>query len=134
MAGISARRLVVALDCPDARELAEFYAAMLGWRVVADEEDPRWVDVVPPEGDRGPMALACQSVPDFRAPTWPGGPVPAQVHLDFYVDSIADAEPAVLAAGARRHDHQPSPVQPSPDGRFVVYLDPVGHPFCLCME
>ena len=42
---------------------------------------------------------------------------------------IADSEPAVLAAGARRHEHQPSP-----DGRFVVYLDPVGHPFCLCEE
>uniref|UniRef100_UPI00351DA000 VOC family protein n=1 Tax=Dietzia cercidiphylli TaxID=498199 RepID=UPI00351DA000 len=37
--------------------------------------------------------------------------------------------PAVLAAGARRHEQQPSP-----DGRFVVYLDPVGHPFCLCEE
>ena len=37
--------------------------------------------------------------------------------------------PPVLAAGARRHEHQPSP-----DGRFVVYLDPVGHPFCLCEE
>ena len=44
-----------------------------------------------------------------------------------YSDSIADSEPAVLAAGACRHDHQPSP-----DGRFVVYLDTVGHPFCLC--
>ena len=66
---------------------------------------------------------------DFRAPTWPDGSVPMQVHLDFYVSSIADSEPAVLAAGARRHDHQPSP-----DGRFVVYLDPVGHPFCLCEE
>lgn len=82
MAGISARRVVVALDCPDARELSEFYAAMLGWQIRDDAE---------------------------------------------YSDSIADSEPAVLAAGARRHDHQPSP-----DGRFVVYLDPVGHPFCLC--
>lgn len=33
------------------------------------------------------------------------------------------------AAGARRHDHQPSP-----DGRFVVCLDPVRHPFCLREE
>ena len=129
MAGITARRVVVALDCPDARELAEFYAAMLGWRIRDDVEYPDWVDVLPPEGEPGTIALACQTVPDFRAPTWPEGPVPTQVHLDFYVASIADFEPAVLAAGARRHEHQPSP-----DGRFVVYLDPVGHPFCLCEE
>ena len=94
-----------------------------------DGDYPDWVDVLPPEGKPGAVALACQTVPDFRAPTWPEGPVPTQVHLDFYVDSIADSEPAVLAAGARRHEHQPSP-----DGRFVVYLDPAGHPFCLCEE
>ena len=128
MAGISARHVVVALDCPNARELAEFYASMLGWRL-HDGGNPDWVDVLPPEGESGALALACQTVPDFRAPTWPGGPVPTQVHLDFHVNSIADAEPTALAAGARRHDHQPSL-----DGRFVVYLDPVGHPFCLCEE
>ncbi|MBB0992507.1 hypothetical protein G6009_14100 [Dietzia sp. SLG510A3-30A2] len=87
----------------------------------------RCSSTAPTRGAR--IALACQTVPDFRAPTWPDGLVPTQVHLDFYADSIADFEPAVLAAGARRHDHQPSP-----DGRFVVYLDPVGHPFCLCEE
>ena len=129
MAGISTRRVVVALDCPNARLLAEFYAAMLGWRIRDDAEYSDWVDVLPPEGEPDAVTLACQTVPDFRAPTWPEGPVPAQVHLDFYVDSIADSEPAVLAAGARRHEQQPSP-----DGRFVVYLDPVGHPFCLCEE
>ncbi|MEW1938018.1 VOC family protein [Dietzia maris] len=102
---------------------------MLGWRVRDDSQYPDWVDVLPPESEPGAVALACQTVPNFRAPTWPEGPVPTQVHLDFYVDSIADSEPAVLAAGARRHDHQRSP-----DGQFVVYLDPVGHPFCLCEE
>ncbi|WP_317815119.1 hypothetical protein [Rhodococcus sp. IEGM 1408] len=61
------------------------------------------VDVLPPEGEPGEFALACQTVPDFRAPTWPDCPVLAQAHLDLYVDSIADSEPAVLAAGARRH-------------------------------
>ncbi|MFN7243571.1 MAG: VOC family protein [Dietzia cercidiphylli] len=129
MPGITTRRVVVALDCPDARELADFYASMLGWRVNSDPEYPGWVDVLPPEGESNAVALGFQTVPDFRAPTWPEGPVPPQLHLDFYVESIADSEPAVLAAGARRHENQPSP-----DGRFVVYLDPVGHPFCLCME
>lgn len=129
MTQITARRVVAALDCPDARALADFYASMLGWRVHSDAAYPDWVDVLPPEGKPGAVALGFQTVPDFRPPTWPAGPVPQQIHLDFYVDSIADAEPAVLAAGAQRHANQPSP-----DGRFVVYLDPVGHPFCLCVD
>lgn len=133
MTHITARRVVVALDCPDARQLADFYATMLGWTVHSDAEYPDWVDVLPPTGSAGGptggLALGFQTVPDFLSPTWPEGPIPQQEHLDFYVDSIADAEPTVLDAGARRHE-----VQPSPDGRFVVYLDPVGHPFCLCTE
>jgi hypothetical protein len=32
----------------------------------------------------------------------------------------------VLALGAHLHEHQPSQ-----DGGFRVYRDPVGHPFCL---
>ena len=129
MTRITAHRVVAALDCPDARTLAEFYASMLGWRIHSDPAYHDWVDVLPPEGELGAVALGFQTVPDFRRPTWPDGPVPQQVHLDFYVESIADAEPAILAAGARRHENQPSV-----DGRFVVYLDPVGHPFCLCVE
>lgn len=129
MSRLSLRRMVVAIDCPDPRALADFYAGMLGWRVQPNPEDADWVDVVPPAGDGHAVALAFQAVPDFRPPTWPEGAVPQQMHLDFYVDSIEDAEPAVLAAGARRHATQPG----SGDG-FVVYLDPAGHPFCLCAE
>jgi hypothetical protein len=42
------------------------------------------------------------------------------------VPDIDAAEPAVLAAGATLHEHQPSET-----GSFRVYLDPAGHPFCL---
>lgn len=129
MTHISARRVVVALDCSDARELAEFYATMLGWRIHDDPAYDGWVDVLPPEGEDRALALGFQTVPDFRPPTWPEGEVPQQIHQDFYVGSIAEAEPAVLAAGGRRHE-----VQYSEEGLFVVSLDPVGHPFCLCVE
>ena len=67
-----------------------------------------------------------QRIEDWVEPTWPGGAHPQQFHLDLAVERIADAEPAVLAAGARRHEHQPAE-----KGGFVVYLDPAGHPFCL---
>lgn len=120
------RHAVVALDCPDAEALARFYGALLGWEVEYSEDEPDWADVRPP-GDGTGFHIACQQVDGYRAPQWPDGQTPQQAHLDFYVDSIAEAEPRVLAAGGARHPHQPG----GPDS-FVVYLDPAGHPFCLC--
>lgn len=122
---------LIILDCPDALELGKFYAQLLGWSMEgASSRD--WTTLLPPEGGVSPdnpngrPSLAFQRIDDWVAPTWPGGSHPQQVHLDFSVADIDAAEPAVLALGARRHDHQPSK-----DGSFRVYLDPAGHPFCL---
>ncbi len=123
---------LVVLDCPDPRALGAFYAEILGWPV-EDGSDDEWVTLVPPGGGMGPdapsgsVSLAFQRVPGHQAPTWPEGPRPQQFHLDFDVPDIAAAEPAVLAAGATVAE-----VQPSETGSFKVYLDPAGHPFCLC--
>ena len=122
---LDVRRTVVALDCPDAPALARFYATLLGWEVDYPDGEPDWADVRPPGG--AGFHLACQQIEGYRAPEWPDGPIPQQAHLDFYVDSITDAGARALAAGATRHPHQPG----GPDS-FVVYLDPAGHPFCLC--
>lgn len=118
---------VYALDCPDAGALAEFYARLLGWDIHSSEEDDEWVDVAPPaDGDHG-FSIACQQIENYRAPDWPDGPIPQQAHLDFHVSSLAEAVPQAEAAGATRHSYQPSE-----EGTFVVFLDPAGHPFCLC--
>lgn len=116
---------LVVLDCPDARALGAFYAEVLGWEVEEGSDDD-WVTLVPPGPRRGRAALAFQRIDDFEAPTWPGGSHPQQFHLDLQVEDLEAAEQEVLAAGARRHE-----VQPSQTGSFVVYLDPAGHPFCL---
>ena len=79
-----------------------------------------------PENPNGHATLASQRIDDWMPPTWPGGQHPQQLHLDLSVTDIAAAEPAVIASGARLHEHQPSK-----DGGFRVFLDPVGHPFCL---
>lgn len=123
---------LVVFDCPDAAALGAFYADVLGW-TVEDGSDEHWTTLVPPggvvsrENPDGRPTLAFQQIDDFVAPTWPSGAHPQQFHLDFAVERIEAAEPAVLAAGARVHEHQPSE-----DGGFRVYLDPAGHPFCLC--
>ena len=46
------------------------------------------------------------------------------------VDDVDAAEPAVLALGATKTAEQPG----VPDGNWRVYLDPAGHPFCLCWD
>ena len=122
---------LVILDCPDALELARFYSEVLGWPL-EDGSDRDWSTLVPPGGGLSPdnpegrPALAFQRIDDYQEPTWPGGSHPQQFHLDLWAGDIDAAEPAVLAAGARVHDHQPSET-----GTFRVYTDPAGHPFCL---
>lgn len=125
---------LVVLDCPDALDLARFYGEILGW-TLEDDSDRDWSTLEPPGGGvtagrrDGRTTLAFQRIDDWVAPTWPGGDHPQQFHLDLAVPVIADAEPAVLAAGATVHEHQPSE-----GGGFKVYLDPAGHPFCLVKE
>ncbi|MGW7576359.1 VOC family protein [Streptomyces sp. NPDC054765] len=115
---------VVALDCPDPRTLADFYADMLGWQVA--KEDDHWVEIAGPGG----RTLAFQRVAEgYRPPQWPGQDMPQQLHLDFDVPraEIDEAERTVVALGAKLVQHD--------DGKrdWRVYLDPAGHPFCLCM-
>ena len=47
--------------------------------------------------------------------------------MTISVQSLEEAEAPAVAAGARRHE-----VQPSENGSFVVYVDAVGHTFCFC--
>ena len=122
---------LVILDCPDALELAQFYSGLLGWPL-EDASNQAFATLGPPGGGVTPdnpdgrTTLAFQRIDDWVVPTWPGGEHPQQFHLDFSVSDFDAAEPQVLALGARVHEHQPSE-----NGGFRVYLDPVGHPFCL---
>lgn len=114
---------VVVLDCPDPQRLADFYAGVLGWKTDTAASDDNWVEI---EGAGG--RLAFQKSPGHVPPEWPGVEHGQQLHLDFDVPKaqMGEAEKQVLALGAQL-------VQPDAEGRrFRVYLDPAGHPFCLC--
>jgi len=117
----------VALDCADPMELAGFYAALLGGRVVADPEDADWVEVVDFEG----TPLAFQRVADYRPPAWPSPDRPQQVHFDFDVDDLEADEARVLELGATLLERTD---ELRPDANWRVYADPAGHPFCLCLH
>ena len=113
-----------ALDCPDPLALADFYARVTGFSVepLGDvaPEDVTWIELMTEDCS----TLAFQKVEHYVAPTWPEGPVPQQAHLDFTVVDLDKGEAHVLAVGATK-----AAVQPGES--FRVYLDPVGHPFCL---
>ncbi|MYR46007.1 VOC family protein, partial [Streptomyces sp. SID5910] len=72
-------------------------------------------------------------VTSLRAPDWPDGPVPQQLHLDLSVASLAELRnqhERVLALGGRLLSNRDRP-DPDDEERFRVYRDPEGHPFCV---
>jgi hypothetical protein len=118
---------VVALDCPEPLALASFYSRLTGLDVepLGDfkPEDVDWIELL----NEGRATIAFQKVATFVPPTWPEGPVPQQLHLDFYVADLDAGEEHALSLGATKAAFQPGT-------SFRVYLDPVGHPFCLVLH
>lgn len=108
------------IDCPDAKVLADFYGALLDWEAKGDAE---WAEIRPADGSN---CISFQQVAGFRPPEWPGQDAPQQMHVDVVVDDLDAAEQPTLDLGATKHAHQPKPES------FRVFLDPAGHPFCLC--
>ena len=111
----------VVLDAADPDALATFYENLLGWARVQDE--PGWIKLGAPDGGAG---LSFQQEPLHRSPVWPSTSTDPQMqlHLDIQVDDLDVGQAFALSVGARLAD-----TQPQDDVR--VFLDPVGHPFCL---
>ena len=119
------RQHEIVLDWDDTRRSARFWAWLTGVEVV-EGSDERWASVLLPTG----MRLAFQHVEGYRPPQWPGG-LSQQAHLDGTVTDIGAAHARAVALGARAVDPDEAPVRPDARG-YRVYLDPAGHPFCLC--
>lgn len=112
---------LVALDCRDPLALAEFYQKIVGGEIESHTEDESWVRLkVDSASDMGFQLDA-----EHQPPSWPDG-LPQQAHLDFDVVDLDEGEQQVLGIGARKADVQPQPED------WRVFLDPAGHPFCLC--
>jgi hypothetical protein len=109
----------IVIDCPDSKALATFYGAMLDWPVDLSGD---FADIRAEYG----QSISFEQVADYTPPTWPTQEQPQQMHLDVIVDDLDAAEAAVLELGATKHEHQPGTT-------FRVFLDPAGHPFCLCL-
>ena len=119
--------LEVTLDCPEPRDLPEFYRALPGWPYAPghDEVDPagdEWLLLLPPAGG---TRLAFQRS-DAAVPAW--GEV-ARIHVDIAVPNLGEAHERFTRQGAVPLTGTPDE-EGRPDDPFRVYADPVGHPFC----
>lgn len=112
----------IALDGPNPVELARFYQRVLGGSL--DTSDPEWVEL---DCGLGKAKLTFQRSTSYIPPTFPDPNGSQQVHLDVQVSDLAEAEPLILEAGATKVEGQEHET-------FRVYLDPVGHPFCLVLD
>lgn len=115
------------IGAPFARDLALFYAELLGWSVGVDSDDGDWIILRNPDGGPG---LSFQSEEGFEAPMWPPaeGRQQMMMHLDIGVtggpSELETATARAVELGARPAAHQPQ-------RQVRVLIDPVGHPFCL---
>ena len=130
----------VVLDSTDARRLAEFYRALLGYRYRAGDEpppaeadDPKgrdWLVLMHPSGT---ARIAFQHVAELPHSTWPGAGTPQQLHLDLIVPDAASLRAQherALALGA----HLLLDRCGDPAEQLFVYADPDGHPFCIFVD
>ncbi len=113
----------VTLDAPNARELAHFYARLLGWQLF--ESDGGDGAAVAPSDTAG-YSLEFQTEALYSRPVWPAeaGQPQMSMHLEIEVDNLDEAVAYAVGVGAEEAGFQPQ--------RTVrVMLDPAGHPFCL---
>lgn len=116
----------ITIGAPRPRELALFYARLLGWAEPALDAEEGWVPLRNPGGGIG---LAFQEEPTHVPPVWPQdvGVQQMQLHLDIRVDDLDAGVRHAVSCGASVAGYQPQD-----DVR--VCLDPAGHPFCLWIE
>jgi predicted enzyme related to lactoylglutathione lyase len=109
------------VDCKNPRDLAKFYAELLGYMVVQSEAE--WA-VIGDSPDR--PGIAFQFIENFQAPVWPSGDIPTQIHFDIRVEDFDRALTEVESLGGKL-------LSKSSDS-FWVCSDPEGHPFCIIKQ
>jgi catechol-2,3-dioxygenase len=114
----------VVLEATDGVALARFYAGLLGWPIVKQEDDGAAI-AVPGTSSY----LAFQSSPEYVPPVWPAadGRQQMMMHIDLAVDDLDAAVANAVKLGATVAG------LPSQDHNRVL-LDPAGHPFCLYFD
>lgn len=104
----------VVIDCREPRQLAQFWAAVLGGEI--GERNSDWCYIFPP----GWSQLSFQRVPESKT-------VKNRLHIDVAVQDLAAATAQAALIGARRIGE----VRHTASGSFQVLEDPEGNEWCL---
>lgn len=118
------RIAVTTIDAQDIQQIADFWAAALGWAAIP-EPNGGGISLMPPEavdesGSGGP-SIDVIPVPEAKS-------VKNRLHFDVRPDGTTQAEEVerLLALGATRAD-----VGQGQDVPWVVLADPEGNEFCM---
>ena len=109
----------VVIDCADPAQLAEFWAAALGYRIAGTEEP---YVVLRPTGD-GPELLL-QRVPEPKT-------TKNRMHLDIRTDDLEGEVDRLVSLGALLLNEEPIR---DACCQWYVLTDPAGNEFCVCRE
>ena len=112
---------MLTLDSADAERDGRFWSEVLGWEVAHSGNG--YAMLTDPEGSGA--ALGFGTVEGYQPPGWPNEAGSKQFHLDLAVEDLDESAASLVSLGATKPDEQPG------EGRWVVLLDPSGHPFCL---
>jgi predicted enzyme related to lactoylglutathione lyase len=112
----------ISIDCNEPARLRDFYADLLGWEKRVMYGCPAAVRA------DGFVILFMETDGAYCPPVWPESPgaQQKQMHFNFGVPDLPSAVTAAITLGATRASTQ------FDAARYVVLLDPAGHPFCLC--
>ena len=114
---MSDRSLGLVLDSRDPQALAPFWAAALGYAVIADVGN---YVLLMPDGKPGPKLLV-QKVPEEKT-------VKNRVHFDIETVDVEAVAADLETRGAKRM----GPLQSEHGSSWIVMNDPEGNEFCVC--
>jgi hypothetical protein len=114
---------VLVLDCAEPEKLAEFYKELL-----EGEQTHASANLVDIRGADG-VRLAFRRDVNATPPSWPRPENSLQVHLDFLVEDLDEAERRVVGLGGRPIEARDAAGPYEERG----YSDPAGHSFTLRM-
>ncbi|MFD7713559.1 VOC family protein [Streptomyces sp. NPDC059785] len=112
---------VVVLDCAEPEKLAAFYRELLD--AEQTEESANRVEIKAPDGFRMAFRRDVMATP----PSWPRPENSLQVHLDFHVEELDEAERKLISLGGRPVEAKDA----SGPNEERGYADPAGHSFTL---
>jgi predicted enzyme related to lactoylglutathione lyase len=114
---VPSRLAAIAIDAVDPEVVADFWCAVLGWKIVAREPDGITIG----DGARSSPMIDVFAVPERKT-------VKNRLHFDLRAHELSTSQELdrLLALGALRVD-----VGQSSDAGWVVLADPEGNEFCL---